>query len=159
MYICIYVFIYSKILLRASESPHAFLRLNMIFKLLLLFWTAQAWPRRTFGYFGLRRHGPDALSADKLLFWSAQAWPRSTFGYFAAIAATGSCSCSYRSSCNSCSYSTIAKLLHLASIWLLLLFLRLTLLLLLLLLLLLPGLLGLTGFLALLAKLSYDKLS
>ena len=36
----------------------------MIFKLLLRFWTAQAWPRRTFGYFGLRRRGPDALSAD-----------------------------------------------------------------------------------------------
>ena len=45
-------------------------------KLLLLFWSAQAWPRRTFGYFGLRRRfcyyfgvhrrGPDALSADRL---------------------------------------------------------------------------------------------
>ena len=39
-------------------------------------------PRRTFGYFGLRRRGPDALSADKLLFWTAQVWPRRTFGYF-----------------------------------------------------------------------------
>ena len=39
----------------------------------LLFLTAQAGPRRTLGYFGLRRRRPDALSADKLLFWIAQA--------------------------------------------------------------------------------------
>ena len=70
MYIYIYkyiykyidMYIYSKILLRASEAPRTFLQLNMIFKLLLLFWTAQAWPKRTFGYFGLRRRGPDALT-------------------------------------------------------------------------------------------------
>ena len=82
IYICVYcVYIYY-ILLRASEAPRTLLGLNMIFKLLLLFWTAQTWPRRTFGYFGLRRRGPDTLSADKLLFWTAQAWPRRTFGYF-----------------------------------------------------------------------------
>ena len=81
----IYIYIYSKILLRASGVWHAsrtFLQLNMIFKLLLLFWTAQAWPRRTFGSFGLRRRGPDELSADKLLFWIAPTWPRRTLGYF-----------------------------------------------------------------------------
>ena len=54
----------------------------MFLLLFCLFWTAQAWPRRTFGYFGLRRRGPDALSADRLLFWTAQAWPRRTLGYF-----------------------------------------------------------------------------
>ena len=40
------------------------------------------WPRRTFDYFGVRRRGPDALSAESLLFWTAQAWPRRTSGYF-----------------------------------------------------------------------------
>ena len=55
----------------------------MIFKLLLLFWTAQAWPSRTFGYFGLRRRGPDALSADKLLFYCSYC----TIAAIAAVAA------------------------------------------------------------------------
>ena len=43
--------------LGAPHASHAILQLNMIFKFLLLFWTAQAWPRRTFAYFGLRRRG------------------------------------------------------------------------------------------------------
>ena len=87
VYICLHVHITVISILKFSLGFGGFARFARVsglqhdFQALLLFGIAQAWPRRTFGYFYLRRRGPDVFSADKLLFWTAQAWPRGAFGY------------------------------------------------------------------------------
>ena len=86
------------------KAPHAFLLgFNMIFKLLLPFWTAQACPdalaaildcagvarmhfRQISCYFGLRRRDPDALSASLDCTGVAQAYFRRIIAFpFSAI--------------------------------------------------------------------------
>ena len=45
-----------------------------------LFWTAQAWPRRTFGGYAAILDCAGVAQTHFRLFWIAQAWPRRTFG-------------------------------------------------------------------------------